>query len=62
MVKAATTALLVAALAAMATPCGRAEEKTKSEGISTEMRPTTPVKVAVTFAEFEGEKKVKSLP
>lgn len=61
MVKAATTALLVAALA-MATPCGRAQEKTKSEGTSTEMRPTTPVKVAVTFAEFEGEKKVKSLP
>lgn len=63
MAKAATAALLVAALT-MATPCGRAQESTKGENTSTEIRPmaTTPVKVAVTFAEYEGEKKVKSLP
>ena len=63
MLNAATAALLVAALA-LATPCGRAQEKNKNEDSSSETRPmaTTPVKVAVTFAEFEGEKKVKSLP
>ena len=63
MEKAVTATLLVVVLA-MATPCGRTQEKNKSEVTSTETRPmaTTPVKVAVTFAEFEGEKKVKSLP
>jgi hypothetical protein len=63
MTKAATAALLVAALA-MATPCARAQERTKSADTSTEtqsMEPTS-VKVAVTFTEFEGERKVKSLP
>jgi hypothetical protein len=41
-----------------------AQDKPKSEDSSTEARTieTTPLKVSVTFTEFEGEKKVKSLP
>src|ERR1700739_3617124 len=41
-----------------------AQDKPKSEDPSTEARTieTTPLKVSVTFTEFEGEKKVKSLP
>jgi hypothetical protein len=62
MVKAATAALLIAAL--VMAPPGRAQEKNKSEDTPAETRPVaaTPLKVTVTFAEFEGEKKVKSLP
>jgi len=63
MTKTATATLLVAALA-MAAPCARAQERTKSEETSAETRSmeSIPVKVAVTFTEFEGEKKLKSLP
>ena len=41
-----------------------AQEKAKGDDTPAEVRPTetTPVKVSVTFVEFEGEKKVKSLP
>jgi hypothetical protein len=48
----------------MATSWGRAQESTKSEDTSTEAKSiaATQLKVTVTFAEFEGEKKMKSLP
>lgn len=61
--RAAMAAWLVAVLA-MAAAWMPAQEKPKSEDTSAEMRPTetTPLKVSVTFTEFEGEKKVKSLP
>jgi len=61
--KAAFAAFLVAALA-MAMPRLTAQEKQGSEGTATETRPAepTPLKIAVTFTEFEGDKKVKSLP
>lgn len=49
---------------AIATPIVSAQEKPRSDDAQTEARATdtTPVKVSVTFLEFEGEKKVKSLP
>jgi hypothetical protein len=56
-------AFLVAALA-MGTPWVSAQEKPKSEDVAMEARQTetTQLKIAVTFTEFEGDKKVKSLP
>lgn len=63
--KAAMAASLVAALA-MAMPRLTAQEKEqpRSEDTATEARSVqaTPLKIAVTFTEFEGDKKVKSLP
>lgn len=58
----ANRALLLAALAT--TPWVLAQEKPKGEGAATEANPTetTPLKISVTFTEFEGGKKVKSLP
>ena len=54
---------LVAALA-MGTLWVSAQEKPKSEDVAMEARltETTPLKISVTFTEFEGDKKVKSLP
>lgn len=42
----------------------QSQEKPKSEDAGTEARQTetTPLKVSVTFTEFEGDKKLKSLP
>jgi hypothetical protein len=59
----ANAAFLVAALA-MGTPWVSAQEKPRSEDVATEARQTetTPLKISVTFTEFEGDKKVKSLP
>ena len=56
-------ALLLAALA-MATPWVSAQEKPKSEDAAPEAHQTepTPLKISITFTEFEGDKKVKSLP
>ena len=56
-------AFLVAALA-MGTPWVSAQEKPKGEDVAMEARQTetTPLKMSVTFTEFEGDKKVKSLP
>jgi hypothetical protein len=61
--RAARAAWLVAVLA-MAATWMSAQEKPRSEDASAEVRPTetTPLKVSVTFTEFEGERKVKSLP
>ena len=61
--KAAIAACFAAALV-MLTPWVAAQEKGKGDETTSEARPTeaTPVKLAVTFAEFEGDKKVKSLP
>ena len=61
--KAAIAACFAAALV-MLTPWVPAQEKGKGDETTSETRPTetTPVKLAVTFAEFEGDKKVKSLP
>jgi len=54
---------LVAALA-MGTLWVSAQEKPKSEDVAMEARlpETTQLKISVTFTEFEGDKKVKSLP
>jgi len=63
MAQAAKAAWLVAALMLTAT-WARAQGSNRSEATSSETRiaAATQVKVTVTFAEFEGEKKVKSLP
>jgi hypothetical protein len=54
--------MLVAALA-MFRPYASAQEKPKSEDAAeTRAIETTPIKISVTFTEFEGDKKVKSLP
>jgi hypothetical protein len=59
----ANAAFLVAALA-MGTAWVSAQEKPKSEDVAMEARQTetTPLKISVTFTEFDGDKKVKSLP
>lgn len=59
----ANAVLLLAALM-IATTWVSAQEKPKSDDAAPETRPTetTPLKVSVTFTEFEGDKKVKSLP
>jgi hypothetical protein len=56
-------AFLMAALA-MGAPWVSAQEKPKSEDAAMEARQTetTPLKISVTVTEFEGDKKVKSLP
>lgn len=67
--KAAIAAFLMAALA-IAVPRLTAQEKPKSEDAAAEARAAadartaepTPIKIGVTFTEFEGDKKVKSLP
>jgi hypothetical protein len=63
MKKAAMAAFLVAAFA-MAMPRLTAQEKPRSEDTAREASPAepTPLRIAVTFTEFEGDKKVKSLP
>src|SRR5262249_53807781 len=59
----ANAALPLAALA-IGTPWVSAQEKPESEDASTKapQTETTPLKVSITFSEFEGDKKVKSLP
>src|SRR5215467_1737662 len=59
----ANAALRLAALV-MGTLWVSAQEKPKTEDAATEAHPTetTPLKISVTFTEFEGDKKVKSLP
>jgi hypothetical protein len=61
--KTANAAFLVAALA-MGTPWGSAQEKPKSgdSPMETRQTETTPLRISVTFTEFEGDRKVKSLP
>jgi hypothetical protein len=62
--KAAIAACFAAALV-MLTPWVSAQDKDKNnEDTQAEMKsiPATPLKVAVTFVEFEGDRKVKSLP
>ena len=61
--KAAIAACFAAALV-MFTPWVSSQDKGKGDETPSEVRSTetTPVKLAVTFAEFEGDKKVKSLP
>ena len=62
MQRAQIAAMLVAALA-MFRPYVSAQEKPKSEDAAeTRAIETTPIKISVTFTEFEGDKKVKSLP
>lgn len=64
MKKTTRAAFLVTALV-MSTAFVRAQEKAKSEEAQVvETRPVevTPLKVGVTFAEYEGDRKVKSLP
>jgi hypothetical protein len=60
----AANAVLLAAALAVGTRWASAQEKPKSEDTATETRAVqpTPLKIAVTFTEFEGDKKVKSLP
>ena len=59
----ANAAFLLAALT-LGTPWVSAQEKPKSEEAAPEAHQmeATPLKVSVTFTEFEGDKKVKSLP
>ena len=59
----AIAALLVAA-SAIGIPRISAQEKPKSDDAAPQARQTetTPLKVSITFTEFEGDKKVKSLP
>jgi hypothetical protein len=59
----ANTAFLLAALA-IGTPWVSAQEKPQSQDAAPEARQTetTPLKISITFTEFEGDKKVKSLP
>lgn len=59
----ASAALLLAVLA-MGTTWVSAQDKPRSEDGATEAHQadTTPLKISVTFTEFEGDKKVKSLP
>ncbi len=61
--KLAMAAFLVAALAT-AMPHLIAQEKPSTEDTASEARraQSTPLKIAITFTEFEGDKKVKSLP
>jgi len=61
--KTANAAVLLAAMA-MGTPWVSAQEKPKSEDAAIDARQTdtTELKISVTFTEFEGDKKVKSLP
>jgi hypothetical protein len=63
MVRTAKATFLLAALA-MAIPWASAQEKPKSEDAATEARQTetTQLKVSFVLTEFDGEKKVKSLP
>src|ERR1700686_3338227 len=59
----ANAAFLMAALA-MGTSWVSAQEKPKSEDAAMEARQTetTPLKMSITVTEFDGDKKVKSLP
>ena len=59
----ASAAFLLTVLA-MGTPCVSGQEKPKSEVAAEESRltDTTPLKISITFTEYEGDKKVKSLP
>ena len=46
----------------MLSPISLAQEKTKSEEKPKSEVPTTPVKAQIVFTEYDGDKKVKSLP
>jgi hypothetical protein len=62
--RAAQATLLAAALVMLA-PCVLGQEKAKTDdepAMAVGATKMTPVKVAITLVEFEGEKKVKSLP
>jgi len=63
MAKTANAAFLVAALI-LGTRWVSAQEKPKSQDATIEagQTETTPLKISVTFTEFEGDRKVKSLP
>jgi hypothetical protein len=63
MKKIANVALLLASLV-IGTLWVSAQEKPKAEVAATEAHQTeaTPLKISVTFTEFEGDRKVKSLP
>jgi hypothetical protein len=62
MKKIATSVLILFTCLMVLSPRMAGQEKSKTEeGKKTEIRPT-PLKVQVVFSEFEGDKKVKSLP
>lgn len=44
------------------TPLGRAQDKPKAEEKPRSEAPSTPAKVLIVFTEYDGDKKVKSLP
>jgi hypothetical protein len=54
-----TTAFL---LLALLSPLGRAQDKPKAEERQKSEIQTTPIKVQIVFSEYEGDKKIKSLP
>jgi hypothetical protein len=49
-------------LLGLVAPVGRAQDKPKTDQTPSGEAQTTPVKVLIVFTEFEGDKKVKSLP
>ena len=57
-------AVFLGAALAMGTILVPAQDRPKSEDVATETRltETTPLKISIIFTEFEGDKKVKSLP
>jgi len=59
--RAGIAVMLVMALSTFALRVS-AQEKPKADDASTEARETTPLKMSITFTEFESDKKVKSLP
>jgi hypothetical protein len=54
--------ILAVLLLGMVSPLESSQDKSKSDETPRAEAQTTPVKVQVVFAEFEGDKKIKSLP
>ena len=59
-----TTTIYVASLLllGMMSPLGRAQDKPKAEEKPKSEAPSTPAKALIVFTEYDGDKKVKSLP
>jgi len=59
-----TTTIYVASLLllGMLSPLGRAQDKPKAEEKPKSEAPSTPAKALIVFTEYDGDKKVKSLP
>lgn len=60
--KASAISMLSLLLLGLAAPVGWGQDKPKTDERSSGEAQTTPLKVLILFAEYEGDKKVKSLP